>query len=68
MDCKFSSDKTKSGLSSQYFCKDESNVSLFETYEPTPPDSESSSNESENQTDRKAFCLYLEDTIRNAEL
>jgi len=48
MDCKFSSDKTKSGLSSQYFCKDESNVSLFETYEPTPPDSESSSYESEN--------------------
>ena len=51
MELKFSSGKT-SGISSHYLVNNESNVSLFETYEPTPePDVKS--NKSAGSTVKK---------------
>ena len=38
MDLKFSSGKQHSGISSHYLVHNDSSISLFETYEPTPPE------------------------------
>ena len=62
MDLKYSSNRTKSGVSSQYLVPHDASVSLFETYEPNL-DHEAFSTNSVNSTEKKGF--YLEDTLRD---
>lgn len=62
MELKFSSGKT-SGISSQYLVHNESNISLFETYEPTPePDVKS--NRSASSTVKKFNVQAHEENLR----
>jgi hypothetical protein len=66
MEHKFSSGKT-SGISSHYLVNNESSISLFETYEPTPePDVKS--NNSCNSTVKKFNIQALEDNLRDSPL
>jgi hypothetical protein len=66
MEHKFSSGKT-SGISSHYLVNNESNISLFETYEPTPePDVKS--NKSVNSTVKKFNGQPLDQNLRVSPL
>ncbi len=66
MEHKFSSGKA-SGISSHYLVNNESSISLFETYEPTPePDVKS--NNSANSTVKKFNVRALEENLRASPL
>ena len=66
MEQKFSSGKA-SGISSHYLVNNESSISLFETYEPTPePDVKS--NNSANSTVKKFNVRALEENLRASPL